>query len=350
VLTVPAYLPVDRPDKAARAEVRARAAAMVPAVLERVRRIPGVEVASALAYGLPFSGNSMRRSVTVMGRAGEFGDDDAVDFHSATPDYFKAVRIPLLKGRALTDADGQGAAPVILLSDTAARRYFPDGDALGATVTVDVARTVVGIVGSLRLGGPEAEARPECYIPIAQTPIGGADLVVRTSVDPVSVLPMVKAAIWSLEPTVTIGQTQTLEGFLEPLIAQRRFNMLLISLFGLLAVVIAVVGIYGVMAYLVQQRMQEFGVRIALGAVPVQLLRDVLIRASSYIGLGLVCGFAVALGLARFVEAFLFQGHPYDVTVYVIVALMLLAAGLFAAFVPARRATRVDPLVALRTP
>jgi predicted permease len=348
VLTVPVYANFDFSNKDARERGFAHAQILVPAVVERVRQIPGVDVASALANGLPLSGSWSRNSVKVPGREKEFDGDDSVDVREVTADYLKAVRIPLLRGRYFTDADNKTSAPVILLSEFSAKRYFPDRDALGATIGVYGDRTVVGIVGSLRLGGPETEVRPESYLPMAQGTIAGADLVLRTSGDPLSVLPAVKAAIWSVDPTLTIADAQTLEEFLQRLIAQRRFNMLLLSLFGVLAIVIAAVGIYGVMAYIVEQRTQEIGVRMALGALPGRILRMVLGRAAVFMMAGLALGLAGAWGLARFVASFLFKVQPHDPVVYALVALVLLTAGLIAAFLPARRAASVDPLVALR--
>jgi putative ABC transport system permease protein len=348
VLTMPAYVKMDFNDKASRDAGMARVAQLIPQILERVRQIPGVEVASALYNGLPLSGSWSRTSVKVPGNPKEFGGDDSVDIRSASPDYPKAVHLPLRAGRFLTDADTATSAKVVVLNDVAAKKYFPDRDALGATIAINGDRTVVGIVGSIRLGGPETEVRPESYMAFSQNFATGGDLVVRTTGDPAAMVPAVKAAVHSLAPDITIPETETLRGYFDRLTAQRRFNMLLLSLFGGLGVVIAAVGIYGVMAYVVAQRTQEIGVRMALGAVPTQILRMVLGRASLYVVIGLVVGLGGAWALARFVQTFLFQVQPHDVTVYALVAVTLLVTGLVAAFVPARRAAKVDPLVALR--
>jgi putative ABC transport system permease protein len=176
----------------------------------------------------------------------------------------------------------------------------------------------------------------------------GATLALRLSRDPTTVLPAVKAAIWSQFPSVPLPEIRTLSQYLNGLTAQRRFNMLLIGLFGLLGIVIACVGVYGVMAYIVTQRTHEIGIRLALGAVPAEILRSVLRRAAIYLSGGLIIGLVGAWLLSTLVSGFLFQIQPHDPSVYVSVALTLVVSGVLAAVMPARRAARVDPLVALR--
>jgi hypothetical protein len=250
-----------------------------------------------------------------------------------------------------TEADNSAAAPrVVILNDVAAARYLSDRDPIGAVVSLnDKDRTVVGVVGSIRLGGPESAVRPESYLPMAQDDITGADLVLRTSGDPLAMAPAVKAAIWSVAPDLAVSEARSLEGLFDRLVAQRKFNMLLLTLFGVLAIAIASVGIYGVMANTVEQRTQEIGVRMALGARPAGILGMVLGRAATFMAVGLVAGLAGAWGLARLVQSFLFQVPPHDAIVNASVAAQLAAAGLLAAFIPALRASRVDPIIALRT-
>ena len=180
VLTVPAHVSFDFRDPSARTRAVERAAVMMPAVIERTRTIPGVEAVAAVVGGLPLSGGSIRSSLRIRGREQQF-DDEVIDVHEVTRDYFQALRIPLLQGRLFADADSKHAAPVVILSESAARRYFPDGNPLGAAVELMGTRTVVGIVGSLRLDGPERPVRPETYIPFEQGNASGADLVIRTS-------------------------------------------------------------------------------------------------------------------------------------------------------------------------
>ncbi len=210
------------------------------------------------------------------------------------------------------------------------------------------ARRIVGVVGNIRHDGPETDWRRQGFVPLDQSDAVGATLVLRLSRDASDVLPAVKSAIWSQFPGLALPDIQTLSQYLNTLIAQRRFNMLLLSLFGLLGVVIACVGIYGVMAYVVTERTQEIGIRMALGAVPAAILWSVLGRAVLYLAGGLAIGLMGAWVLGALVSGFLFQIQPHDLWVYAGVSATIVATGVAAAFLPARRASRVDPLVALR--
>ena len=212
-------------------------------------------------------------------------------------------------------------------------------------------RVVVGVVGDIRHLGPETPPRQECYIPFQQEENIGATLVMRTSGDPLAVLPAVKAAIWSVNKEQRLSSdTVTLEAYMDRLIAQRRFNMALLSLFGLLGLVIAAVGIYGVMAYVVAQRTNEIGVRMALGATRQNVVAMMLLRATVLMAAGLAIGAGVAWPLSSFlqVQTFLFQVEPTNLAVYGLALGTLAAAGLLASAVPAFRAASIDPLVALR--
>ena len=210
-------------------------------------------------------------------------------------------------------------------------------------------REIVGIVGNIRHDGPETDWRRQGFVPLRQSQEAvGATLVVRLSRGAGDVLPPVKAAIWAGFPGLALPDVQTLSQYLDGLLAQRRFNMLLLGLFGLLGIVIACVGLYGVLAYVVALRTQEIGIRMALGAVPGAILRSVLGRALLYVAGGLGIGLATAWMLSTLVSSFLFEVQPHDVRIYAGVGALLVVTGLAAAFFPARRAARVDPLVALR--
>jgi predicted permease len=347
VLTVPIYPPFVFSDTAQRAAGMARAEILVPQAIERVSLLPGVVAVGAIANGLPLSGSWSRTSVTVPGNDKEFEGDQSVDIRNVSTGYFKAVGIPLLLGRALDDSDRNGA-PAVMLNDIAATLYLGDRDPIGARININGERTVVGVVGSVRLGGPESEVRPEAYRPLEPKSILGADLVIKTAGRPEDLAPAVRAALREIAPDLTLGDTQTLEMFLSRLIAQRRFNMMLLSLFGILGIVITAVGIYGVMAYVVEQRTQEIGVRMALGAQPRRVLGMMLTRAMLYVGAGLAIGLVGAYALSSLVESFLFRVEPGDPVVYVATAALLVAIGLLAAWIPSRRAARVDPVIALR--
>ncbi|HKW03536.1 MAG TPA: ADOP family duplicated permease [Vicinamibacterales bacterium] len=329
-----------------------RTSATVAAVVDQVRRIPGLE-AVALAWGTqPLVNGNDRTTVTVPGRPAFDQPDDYADEKYITPDYFKVLRVPVVRGRAFTDLDAAPGAPqAVILNDVAAARYFGSADPVGITVAADGDRTVVGIVRSTRLQGPEGDLRPEVYVPLNWQHAYGSPLVtlmMRTSRDPASFIPTIRAAIRTAAPDLVVADPQTYEDRFGRIVAQRKFNMIVLALFGLLAIAIAAAGIYGVMAYLVEQRTQEIGVRMALGAEPASVARMVLGRATVYMMVGLAVGLTGGWLLSRFVQAFLFKLDAHDPVVYASVAALLVATGLLASFIPARRAARVDPVVALR--
>jgi hypothetical protein len=214
---------------------------------------------------------------------------------------------------------------------------------------LDRDRVVVGVVGDIRHLGPETPVRQECYITYAQTTASGGTVVVRTAGDPLALLPAAKTAVWAINPEQRFtGDVFTMEGYMDRLIAQRRFNMAMLVLFGVLALVITAAGIYGVMAYLVEQRTNEIGLRMALGATPGSVVSMVLRRASVLIVIGLAVGAAVAWSLSSSVQAFLFETKSSDARIFALALAVLTISGLVASGVPARRAAHVDPLVALR--
>ena len=324
----------------------------VPQVLEAVRAVPGVLEVGVVSGGVPLTGSWSRNSVTISGR--ELEGDDSLDMRNVSADYLKVLRIPLRRGRSIEPTDTESSPPVIVLNEAAARKYWPGEDALGKRLSVNkTERTVVGIVGDIRHLGPETPPRQEGYVPFAQgTNIGGT-IVMRTAGDPMDVLPPAKAAIWSVNKNQRLtSETVTLEGYMDRLIAQRRFNMALLALFGGLGLVIAAVGIYGVMAYIVAQRTNEIGVRMALGATRANIIAMVLRRAAVLMVLGLAVGCAGAyyfsvtprLGL----HTYLFETKPTDIGIFAVALATLAVAGMVASAVPARRAASVDPLVALR--
>jgi putative ABC transport system permease protein len=331
-------------------EAMKRGRPYVEQMLAAVTRVPGVAAAASVSGGLPLTGSWSRTGVELPGRPKLQGDDDSIDRRTVSPGYLEVLRVPLLRGRHLTDQDRENTEPVVVVNQAAARKYWPGEEALGRRVKInDKERTVVGVVADIRHLGPESPTRQECYIPLAQDASIGATLVLRTSADPMSVLPAVKTAIWSVnnEQRLT-SDTVTLEGYMDRLIAQRRFNMALLALFGVLGLVIAAVGIYGVMAYLVAQRTNEIGVRMALGATPRDVIGMVLVRACTLMVLGLLVGGAGAWYLSAGVKTFLFEVEPTNVGIFAAAIGTLAAAGLVASAIPARRAATVDPLIALR--
>jgi putative ABC transport system permease protein len=242
--------------------------------------------------------------------------------------------------------------PVVVLNEEAASRYFREREPIGATITIERGyapqATVVGIVRNVRLGGPESGVRPEAYLPAAQGRFLGGALAVRTTGEPLAFADAVRDAIRASFPEMPEAEAETMESLLGGLLAQRRFNMLIVGLFGALALAIAGAGLYGVMSYLVSQRTREIGVRLALGAAPTRVMREVIGRGLRHTASGVAIGLAAAWPLASLVKAFLFEVRPYDPAVYAGAAALLAACGLIAAGIPARRAARVDPIVAIR--
>jgi predicted permease len=307
-------------------------------------------MAAAATGGTPLGGGWSRTGIVVNGVKQD--GDNSVDRRGVTADYLQLLRIPLIRGRYLTDVDREGSQPVMVVNQTAAKKYWPDQDPIGQRAVINsIERTVVGIVGDIRHLGPEEPARPEAYAPLTQEKNTGAALVIRTDGDAMRVLPAVKAAIWSVNDEQRLtSETPTLELQMDRLIAQRRFNMALLALFGALGLVIAAVGIYGVMSYVVAQRTNEIGVRMALGATRRHVMSMVLLRSVLLMAAGLILGTLASWPLTTLldVQSFLFQVQSTSPAVYALVSAVLAATGVLASAVPAFRAASIDPLVALR--
>lgn len=330
----------------------ARAATAIPEIVNRVSAIPGVVSAGFIVGDLPMTGYSAPAEVLVPGNERRFEGADRVQVRQVTPGYAAAVGTPVLRGRYVDASDTRGAAPVVVLNQEAATRYFGHREPIGATISIGRGyapkATVVGIVGNVRLGGPESAVRPEAYLPAAQGPFLGGTLAIRTTGEPLALADAVRSAIWATLPDLSEPEAVTMASLLGERIAQRRFNMIVVGLFGALALAIASAGLYGVMAYLVSQRTREIGVRLALGAPPVRMLTSVIGRAIVHTAAGLALGIALAWPLSSLTTAFLFDVRPHDPLVYGGAATLLAVCGIVAAFVPARRAASVDPIIALR--
>jgi predicted permease len=317
--------------------------------LERVRAIPGVELASLAANGLPLRGDLRTEDFSIPGSV----SDGDIALNPISPDYFRTLRIPVTSGRAFSEADVKSGRPVVIVNVQASRRFF-GGNALGKTMNWrDYGdRTVVGVVGDIRYDGPEAPVRPQAFIPLLQTDASAATLIVRTAPGANNVLPRIGQIISAEYPAGVMAplhiEVQPLEHYFDKLVAQRRVNMRLLGVFGLLGACVAAVGIYGVMAYLVTQRTREIGIRMALGASPAVILRTVVARTGVYVGVGLAAGVFLGWVLSMTVRGLLFGVQPHDPLVYVLVAVAISGLAALAALVPARRASSVDPVVALR--
>jgi putative ABC transport system permease protein len=316
-------------------------------IVERISQVPGVVHASVISGGMPLGGSMSVTTLTVPGKTIE--NDDGVSIRRVTPDYHRALRIPLKAGRLFERTDDTGAAKVMIINESAARKYFTGENAVGRSATMNnEERTIVGIVGDVHQQSLETAPRTEAYIPLAQTRAGWGELVVRTSGNPYEIVPAVKSAVLNVLPDVPLRNVRTMEEVVGRLVAQRRLNMLLLALFGVLGLVISAVGVYGVMAYIVAQRTREIGVRMALGATRWNVVGMVLANAGAMVAAGLVIGGLGAWYLSAAAKAFLFRIETNDPRAFGIALVSLALAALVASAIPARRAASVDPMVALR--
>jgi putative ABC transport system permease protein len=286
-----------------------------------------------------------------------------IDQRAATPEYFQAMRIPLVRGRLLSDAD-EASAPLVALVDTSfAQRFWPHGDAIGQHVAIDTVpdvkpaaprwRTIVGVVGHVKHYSLDVEGREQIYFPHAQPLYGilaprDMTLAVRTSLDPVSVTSAIREQIFAIDKDLPLYNIATMDQLVSNSVAQPRLNLSLLVAFAVLALALAAVGVYGVMAYAVTRRTQEFGIRMALGASPADVLKQVFLEGGRLAALGLAFGLIAALALTRLMASLLFGVKPGDPVTLGVAAALLAFVALAACYIPARRATRVDPLVALR--
>jgi predicted permease len=327
-------------------------------LLDRLRALPGVTSAGAVT-GLPLSGSNMIISFDVEGRPSAApGEGDAMQVRIATPDYFRTLDIPLRRGRMFTDADRGGAAPVVLLSETAVRRFFPGEDPLGKRIDLGWTRghdgrkeggEVVGIVGGVKQEGLADPLEPELYLPYAQTPVGPLSVVLRAEGDPRSLAGAVAREVRALDPNLPVADVKTLDEVVSQAVARPRFYLSLLALFAAAGLALAAIGIFGVLSYTVAQRRREIGIRIALGAQPAAVLRNVMAGALRLAAGGLVLGVAGALALSRAIRGLLFDVSAADPATFLAVAVTLGAAAALASWLPARSATRVDPASALRS-
>src|SRR3984885_5481255 len=323
-------------------------------VLDRVRVIPGVESA-ALGTVVPLTGNHRRSDITIEGLPtpgpGEFPHPDR---HTISSGYIATMGIPLLRGRNFSDADNETAPDVALVNSTLARRFFTDGDPIGKRFLWGQPGkdekwiTIVGVVADTRLYGLDNPARLEVYSPYRQRPSADMSLVVRSAVDPASLTSSIRAAVAAIDKDQPLFDIHTMQQLVDDSISTRRLTLVLLGIFSALAVILAAIGIYGVMAYSVALRTQEIGIRMALGAQQKDVLRLVLGQGARIAFFGVAIGLATAAALARLLSSLLFSVSSSDPFTFATVAALLVAVALLACYIPARRALRVDPIIALR--
>jgi putative ABC transport system permease protein len=327
-------------------------------LLPRLRALPGVRGASAI-LGLPLSGLDIIISFQVQGRPPvPPSQQPAMQVRVATPDYFPNIGIPLKRGRLFTDDDRAGTARVVLISETAARQFFPGENPIGRTITLGWGRgpgkpraggEVVGIVGDVKDGGLNEASQPQIYLPYRQWPVGSMTVVVTTAVPPLSLTDAVRSSVYALDGNLPVSNVSTLDAVVAKSISQQRFYMLLLTMFAAIALVLAAVGIFGVLSYAVSQRTREIGIRMALGAQGRSVVGLVVRQAMLLVAAGIAAGLALGLSLSQTMTRMLFGVTPTDPATFAGVAVLLASVALLASYLPAWRATRVDPIVALRS-
>ena len=265
---------------------------------------------------------------------------------TVSPGYFYTLGIPVLKGRTFTDHDDEQALKVAVVNEALARHLWPTEDPIGKQFTHDL--TVVGVVGNTRHEGLSQETEAEFYVPYLQSPGDSMQLAVRTAADPDSMVSAVRAQVRDVDPDQPLYHVATLQQVLSESLAPRRLNLLLLGIFAGIALTLATVGIYGVMAFSVTQRTHEIGIRMALGAERRNVLGLIVRQGLRLTLIGVALGAAGAWALTSFLASFLFGVAPRDPATFVLVSLALVAVSILACYIPARRATRVDPMVALR--
>ncbi len=325
------------------------------ALLRKVRALPGVESAGG-ATPLPFTDNTRYLSFSIPGRPSvALVDHPSASYLVVDDGYFPTMKIPSLGGRLFDRRDSAQSILVVILNDAFARKYFPVGNALGQMVAIDRGAgkksvcTVVGVVGDSRHDALSTPAGPEMYVPLSQEPQRALDLVVRTASENLTGLNAgIRDAVQQIDRGVFVPQVRPMESLLSTSLAQPRFNMTLLGVFAGIAMILAAIGIYGVIAYSVTQRTREIGIRMALGAQRSQMLGMMLRQSVSLVGVGITIGVAAAFASTRLLRSLLYGVEANDFSTYGIVILLLGGAALLASYIPARRATKVDPMVALR--
>ena len=348
VLTFRVGLPRSKYSKPAQTE------AFYTDLLQRLNALPGVQTAGTINHS-PLQGHAMIGFTGIEGHPPlDTKKDPAIGIGVVDAEYFKTLRIPLLSGRQYDARDGANAPKVAIVNQAFVKRFVPGGDALGKRVGMGceesegLCRTIVGVVGNVRQESITDEAIPEMYVPLAQMPMNGATIMVRTSSDPLALVETVRKEVLAIDPNQPIYDVKTLSQRVNDAVAVSRSLMVLFAAFALLALVLGAVGIYGIVSYSVTQRTHEIGIRMALGARAGNVLSLILKNGLVLVLAGIAIGIAGALALTRFLTTLLFGVTPTDSVTFVVVSVLFFVIAMFASLIPALRATKVDPLVALR--
>jgi putative ABC transport system permease protein len=342
---------MDRQDSAYR-EPRQRAIAL-RRFLESTEALPGVQSA-ALTEIVPLSQQDQDRWFFVIKEAPPLppGQQINADLRDISPGYFRTMGIPVLAGRVFSEYDNADAPRVVVIDQTLAHQFFPNQDPVGKHLQLPdatrPAREIVGVVGAVRETGIDQQPRPTIYFPYLQSPDQTISLVVRTTLEPREFIPAIKSAIRSVDKDQPLFDIKTMDDIISQDVSAQRLAFVLLGLLASLALALATVGIYGVTSYAIGQRTHEIGIRMALGAGRYDVFSLVVGYGLKLAILGVAVGAAAAAALARFLSSLLYGVKSTDPMTYLVVSLILAAVGLAASYLPARRATQVDPMVALR--
>jgi len=324
---------------------------------DSVSKLPGVQ-SVAIAYDHPLQTNWVD-SFQIEGRVSATEDSLQANFNPIGPDYFKTLGMHLMSGRGFTAQDDQDHPGVAVVNESFVRHYFPNESPFGRHITPGppgriwqgkklTSFEIVGVVHDVKSAGLQAPTAPTYYLPAAQAPLQDMAVIVRTTTEPLSIIPELRQAVLAIDPDQPISNISTMEKIVSDSIARPRLNMFLMGLFGALALILASVGIYGLLSYSVTQRTQEMGIRMALGAQVTDVLKLVLRQGMTLALIGEALGLVGAFALTRVMQRLLFGVTPTDATIFISVVGILTTTAVLACYLPARRAAKVDPLVALR--
>jgi putative ABC transport system permease protein len=318
-------------------------------ILQRLTALPGVAAVGATSH-LPLTGYNMGATLRVEGRSLQPGErEPSAPIARVNPDYFRTMGISLRAGRLINDSDTQDSPGVALLSETLARRLFPNEDSLGKRLSVaGMNTTVIGVVNDIRYTGLDGEIEQAVYLSYRQLPRSGMALVLRGAVEPLSLAPALRNAVREIDPALPVYDVMTMNERLSNSVAARRFNLLLLGGFAALALLLAGVGVYGVISYVVTQRTYEIGIRMALGAQSADVARLFVKQGMALVLRGVALGSVGAFALTRVMKSLLFGVGATDPLTFAVITLLLISVALLACWIPARRATKVDLMITLR--
>src|SRR5581483_8459249 len=324
-----------------------------PNLAERIRTVPGVKVA-AVATNIPFGFDGYEDNFIVEGqenRTSSNYETEQAEYQLTTPDSFKAMGIPLLAGRDFLETDTNDGPPVAIIDETLARKYFPKGDAIGKRIESSgdqIWMTIIGIVGGVKHNNLAEDPSPHIYAPITQYVAQRAFLLVRTDLPASSLISAVRNEVRKLDPNIPIYQIRPMETIVSQTLSNQRLTNLLMTSFAVLALLLAAVGIYGTMSVYVGSRTNEFGIKLSLGAQPTRLLGSVIGEGLALTAIGIGVGIVAAFFLTRAIASLLFEVSATDPVIYTGIPIILILVAILACYVPARRAAKVDPMIALR--